>query len=141
MAINLESLSPAELRALIKNAEAHMESARKSQIQDARTKIEAVLKRSGFTLGEVYSTRGGKGAKGSKAAVAPKYRNPENKAQTWSGRGKRPTWFVEALRKRGVTTESLLIAGAPNAALVKKSSPTPTKKALAKRAAKNRSKV
>ena len=28
---------------------------------------------------------------------APKYRNPNNLEQTWSGRGKQPKWFVEAL--------------------------------------------
>jgi DNA-binding protein H-NS len=28
---------------------------------------------------------------------APKYRNPNKPEQTWSGRGKQPKWFVEAL--------------------------------------------
>ena len=111
MAINLESLSPAELQALIKNAEAQMESARKNHVKEVRAKIDAILSGAGLTIGEVYPTRG-KSAKGPKAAVAPKYRNPDNPAQTWSGRGKRPLWFVEALKKRGVTAESLLVAGA-----------------------------
>jgi DNA-binding protein H-NS len=39
---------------------------------------------------------------------APRYRNPENPAETWSGRGPQPAW-VEALRKRGVRLESLRI--------------------------------
>ena len=98
MAINLDSLSPAELQALIKNAEAQMESARKNQVQEVRTKIDALLKSAGLSIDEVYPRRGGKGAKGPKAAVAPKYRNPENAAQTWSGRGKRPRWFNDALK-------------------------------------------
>jgi DNA-binding protein H-NS len=29
--------------------------------------------------------------------VLPKYRNPENPAETWSGRGKQPRWIVAAL--------------------------------------------
>jgi DNA-binding protein H-NS len=29
--------------------------------------------------------------------VAPKFRNPANAQQTWSGRGKRPRWFHDAL--------------------------------------------
>jgi len=86
---------------------------------------------------DIYPARGGKGAKGPKAAVAPKYRNPENPAQTWSGRGKHPVWFDEALKKKGVTAESLLIAGAsPKAAPVKKATARATKKAPAKKAAK-----
>lgn len=140
MAINLEALSPAELQALIKNAEAQMESSRKNHIKDVRTKIDGILASAGLSIGEVYPTRGSKAAKGAKAAVAPKYRNPGNATQTWSGRGKRPAWFVEALKKRGVTAESLLIEGAAvNAApakVAKKSSVKATKKAPAKKKAK-----
>lgn len=134
MAINLETLSPTELQALIKSAEAQMDSARKSQIQDVRNKIEELLRKAGLSLAEVYPARGGKPAKGTKAAVAPKYRNPENPTQTWSGRGKRPLWFVEATKKRGVTAESLLI-GPPA-----KAKAPPAKKAPAKAAKKAASK-
>jgi DNA-binding protein H-NS len=135
MAINLDSLSPAELQALIKNAEAQMESARKNHVKEVRTKIDGILADAGLTIGEVYPTRGGKVAKGPKAAVAPKYRNPDNAAQTWSGRGKRPVWFNDALKKKGVTAESLLIAGATaKAAPAKKpAKKAPSKKASAKK--------
>ena len=34
----------------------------------------------------------------SGGTVAPKYRNPANAEQTWSGRGKRPRWFNDALK-------------------------------------------
>lgn len=133
MAINLEALSPAELQALIKNAEAQMESSRKNHIKDVRAKIDGILASAGLTIGEVYPTRGGKATKGVKAAVAPKYRNPDNSTQSWSGRGKRPRWFVEALKKRGVTPQSLLIDGAAAKA-------APTKKTSAKaQVAKKRS--
>lgn len=36
----------------------------------------------------------------------PRYRNPENPAQTWSGRGPRPRW-IEALLQRGYTLGDL----------------------------------
>jgi DNA-binding protein H-NS len=136
MAINLDSLSPAELQALIKSAEAQMQSAKKSHIQEVRTKIEGLLKSAGLTIDEVYPRRGGQSSKGPKAAVAPKYRNPENPAQTWSGRGKRPLWFSGALKK-GVTADSILIGGsATKSAPAKKVAPKATKKAPAKRSAK-----
>lgn len=129
MAINLQTLSPAELQALIKNAEAQIGSARKNQIQEVRTQIDELLRSSGLSLAEVYPTRGAKGAKGPKQVVAPKYRNPDNAAQTWSGRGKRPLWFVDALKKRGVTAESLLIEGAQKAAPKKAAKKAPAKAA------------
>lgn len=112
MAINLETLSPVELETLIKSAEAQMASSRKNHVKEVRAKIDGILASAGLTIGDVYPTRGGKSTKGTKAAVAPKYRNPHNASQTWSGRGKRPLWFNEALKKKGVTTESLMIAGA-----------------------------
>lgn len=131
MAINLDALSPAELQALIKTAEAQMGAARKNHIHETRAKIDGILASAGLTIGEVYPTRGGKGAKGPKAAVAPKYRNPDNATQTWSGRGKRPLWFVEALKKRGVTAESLLIQGAKAASAKKVAKKAPAKKKAA----------
>lgn len=34
-----------------------------------------------------------------RSAVEPKYRNPSNAAQTWSGRGNRPAWVTQWLAK------------------------------------------
>lgn len=122
MEIDLKALSPKELQALIQSANAHMQEAHTSQIRAVREKMDALLKSSGLTLAEVYPTRGGKklaGKKGSTIPVAPKYRNPSDPSQTWSGRGHQPLWFAKALKTRGVTAESLLIDGAPKAASVK----------------------
>ena len=38
---------------------------------------------------------------------APKYQNPNNATQTWSGRGKQPHWVEQALAQ-GKTLDSLL---------------------------------
>lgn len=133
MAINLENLSPAELQALIQSAEAQMNAARKTHIQSIRAQIDALLSRSGLAIDEVYPRRGGKASKAAKPAVAPKYRNPENPTQTWSGRGKRPQWFNDALKKRGVTAESLLIQGAAKAVPAKAVKKAKAKKASAKK--------
>lgn len=113
MAIDLKALSPKELQSLIANAEAHMQEAKSTQVQEIRKKIDTLLNNAGLTLADVYPTRGGKAGKvGKRAIVAPKYRNPDDASQTWSGRGKRPLWVVAALKRRGVTLDSLLIDGA-----------------------------
>ena len=44
-------------------------------------------------------------AKGGK--VAPKYRNPENAEQTWTGRGIPPTW-ARLMREAGRLDESII---------------------------------
>ena len=113
MAIDLKTLSPKELQSLIANAEAHMQEAKTTQVQEIRKKIDTLLNNAGLSLSDVYPTRGGEVSKaGKRAAVAPKYRNPEDPSQTWSGRGKRPLWMVAVLKRRGVTLDSLLIGGA-----------------------------
>lgn len=35
--------------------------------------------------------------KATRAPAVAKYRHPENAAVTWSGRGRRPQWFLDAL--------------------------------------------
>lgn len=136
MAIDLKALSPKELQALITNANAQMKEAHGNMIQDVRKKIDALLKSAGLTMDEVYPTRRSKGTTGAKkSSVAPKYRNPANPEQTWSGRGKRPLWLAGALKKRGVALESFLIeGGAAKAATTPKSVTKATKKASAKKA-------
>ena len=42
--------------------------------------------------------------------VHPKYRNPEEPSETWSGRGKTPRWLVAAL-KTGHQIEDFAIKG------------------------------
>lgn len=40
--------------------------------------------------------------------VLPKYRNPKNASQTWSGRGKQPRWLKEQLRSGKKLTDLLI---------------------------------
>ena len=40
--------------------------------------------------------------------VAPKYRNPSNHEQTWTGRGVSPTW-VQALKAEGKLDSALIV--------------------------------
>ena len=52
----------------------------------------------------------GKGVRGGlPGAVAPKYRNPDDPAETWAGRGLKPRWLAAAL-KTGKKLEDFSIA-------------------------------
>jgi DNA-binding protein H-NS len=60
------------------------------------------LKQQLATLGEDVGGRGRRGRrvsamKGRK--VAPKYRNPKNRSETWAGRGAMPRWLVAEIKK------------------------------------------
>lgn len=52
----------------------------------------------GFSLAEITGMMSGrKGKSGVKSAAAPKYRNPADHSQTWTGKGRQPEWFKSAL--------------------------------------------
>ena len=46
-------------------------------------------------------------------AVLPKYRNPANPGETWSGRGKRPVWVVAQLKSGKELDDLAIIAVGP----------------------------
>lgn len=50
-----------------------------------------------------------KKATGKRGTVAPKYRNPANVDQTWTGRGRSPLWAAE-LQKSGRLDSALIAA-------------------------------
>ena len=100
------------------------EQALKSKSHDkVLSKIVELAKEAGLTAADIIKAlNSGKPAKAGKAPktvkkgalagkkVAPKYRNPANPEQTWTGRGVSPTW-VQALKAAG-TLDSALIAPA-----------------------------
>lgn len=61
----------------------------------------------GLTLEEVMGTAP-KTTRRSGGKVPPKYRNPNNAEQTWTGRGKQPIWVRELLAQ-GRSLESFTI--------------------------------
>jgi DNA-binding protein H-NS len=86
-----------------------VEAALSSKVTEERRALETKLASlNGFRAG----TKGSKSRNGGGVrAVAPKYRNPENPAETWAGRGLKPRWLATAI-KSGKKAEDFLIAGA-----------------------------
>ena len=75
------------------------------RIAEQRQAVQAKLGKLDRVTGSGSSK---KGAGGSRGAVAPKYRNPNNPEETWAGRGLKPRWLVAAL-KGGKKLESFSI--------------------------------
>lgn len=83
------------------------------------SKIVALAKEAGLTASDIAKALG-QAPKASKLKVAtkrtsslagkkvaPKYRNPANPAQTWTGRGVSPTW-AQALKAQGQLDSALI---------------------------------
>jgi DNA-binding protein H-NS len=102
--LDLNSLTLAELKQLqrdLAKAIAGFDDRKKSE---ARAAVEAHAKELGFTLVELM----GQPSMRSRAPASPKYRHPENESVTWSGRGGKPHWFIDALAS-GQTEASLSV--------------------------------
>ena len=100
--INLHLLSLKELKQLQRDVERAIASYEDRQKAEARAELEAKAKEMGFTLAEVMGIE----AKKTRAPAQAKYQHPENPALTWSGRGRKPQWFADALAA-GKTPEDL----------------------------------
>ncbi len=108
--IDLDSLSLKELTDLLAEIEAAIPDKKKTEIVGLREKLEAIAAEAGYTLAEVVGGRSGKrGSAAGSGTVAVKYRNPENSAETWSGRGRTARWLAEKLKKRGVKLEDFAV--------------------------------
>ncbi|HUB91737.1 MAG TPA: H-NS histone family protein [Dyella sp.] len=99
MAIDIKSLNQNQLNDLIQKAQARQQELEKEKVTRAREKVLALLKAEGVSFEEVFGGAGAaRGKRRGTGTVAPKYRNPADPEQTWSGRGKRPRWFNDALK-------------------------------------------
>lgn len=106
MAINLENYSAKELEALISAAAEQKKKLHKQQLSEVRAKLVAMAREEGYAIEELFGSGSGRGKTGR--TVAPKYRNPADPSQTWTGRGKRPRW-VQAHLDAGKAIQSLEI--------------------------------
>jgi DNA-binding protein H-NS len=104
--MNLKSMTIDELIGLRGKIDAVLTT----KVQDERRSLESELAKLSRVdmAGGRAKTAFGRGVRGK---VAPKFRNPENPAETWAGRGLKPRWLAAAL-KSGKKLDDFMIGGA-----------------------------
>ena len=91
-----------ELETKLASLKAEKQSQERASIKE---KLTAIAKQAGFDIHDLFGRgRGGKGGK-----VAPKYRNPKNPAETWTGRGRMPRWMAAATKGNKAKRDDFLI--------------------------------
>lgn len=101
---DLSTMSLDELKKLQKDVTKAIETFEDRARKTALAEAEAVARQHGFTIDQLV----GKTQKATRAPVLPKYANPKDPAQTWTGRGRKPHWVIDALDS-GKTLEDLSI--------------------------------
>src|SRR3546814_2450350 len=113
------ALSVRELDVLMAKVKQRKAAVKKRKPNAAvRKRIAALVEKEGYSLAELFCGREERSKvvapraaakKGRKLGkVAPKYRNPANAKETWSGRGLQPRWLAELVRQ-GRKAEEFLI--------------------------------
>lgn len=101
-AVDLDRLSLEELKDLKKKVAKAINTYEDRQKQQALAALDEKAREMGFSLSELTG-----GRKARKPSV-PKYRNPNDPSQTWTGKGRQPAWFKDAI-EAGKSPEDMAI--------------------------------
>lgn len=116
MSIDLKNLSTKELQALKSRVEKALSRAEKKMKEEALRAAKEAARKFGYSLEEITDEAApkkparGKAKKtaGKKSKAPPKYANPSDPSQKWSGRGRQPAWFKAAI-EAGANPDDMLI--------------------------------
>jgi DNA-binding protein H-NS len=95
MKIDVDRLSLKQLIELEVKLNRAKSQARDRAKAELKENIEQLLAGTGFTIAELY----GFGGKRGRSSGVPKYANPDDSTQTWTGRGRKPNWLVARMKK------------------------------------------
>ncbi len=90
--VNYEKMSVKELTDHIARAQKALANAKDRERSEIKAKIANLAEHAGFSVGELFG-------KGRGKFVTVKFINPENRSETWTGRGRKPNWLVAKLGK------------------------------------------
>ena len=90
----LDKYSYAELLELKDAVETAITERKAAEAREVKANLEAVASKAGFSLDELFGS-----SKGKRKSATVKYRNPKDSTQTWTGRGRKPNWLVDAVKK------------------------------------------
>jgi DNA-binding protein H-NS len=92
---SLDKLSYAELQDLQKRVQVAMVERKAGEAREVKEKLQALAEKFGFSLAELFGGKRG----GKRGPAVVKYRNSKDTSQTWAGRGRKPNWLVDAVKK------------------------------------------
>jgi DNA-binding protein H-NS len=95
--MDLSKQSLDELKKLKKDVEKAIASFEARKRKEALKAVEQVAREYGVELSDIFGAGGNRKSTTAKAKGTPKFRNPADPSQTWSGRGRQPAWYKAAI--------------------------------------------
>jgi len=90
--VNVDKMSLKDLLELDAKVQRAIGVARDREKSEVKQALAAMAHKRGFSVSELFGGRG----RGKSSA---KYVNPDNRTETWTGRGRKPNWLVAKLKK------------------------------------------
>ena len=92
--MDLSHMSSADLRNLQEQVKRELKQRESQDLAKAREQILAIAQSVGVPLKDLVGNTVPRGKTGT---VAPRYRNPADASQQWTGRGRQPKWVKDWL--------------------------------------------
>jgi len=111
MKVDLKGMTRKELEKLQKDVEKALLKVNEKELKQVRDAAAKLVAKHGFSLEDITGVAPRakrKKSTGPKTVGAPKYANPADSSQTWTGKGRQPTWFKDAVAA-GQSPESMAI--------------------------------
>jgi DNA-binding protein H-NS len=93
--LNVDKLALRDLVDLQQRVQKAISVAKDRERAELKQKISQMAETSGFSVTELFGGRGAS-SRGKSTGVA-RFRNPDNPAETWTGRGRKPNWLLTRL--------------------------------------------
>lgn len=101
---DFSNYTESELQSMIASAQTVLDTKRASRTDEVKAQITELADSVGLTIkfidpfgSKVSDVSDGRTSTLKGVKVPPKYRNPANPAETWTGRGVKPTWLSKLL--------------------------------------------
>jgi DNA-binding protein H-NS len=101
MADDLSKMSRKQLEKLLKDVQKALKTLETREKREAKKAAEEAAAKFGFKLSELTrgESAGGKGSSSKAPLSPPKYANPADPSQTWTGKGRQPNWYRAEVEK------------------------------------------
>jgi DNA-binding protein H-NS len=97
---DLSKMNRKQLQRLIADAQKALKTIETKEKREAKKAAEKAAAKFGFKLSEVIGAAPARttfAKPQTRKKAEPKYANPADKSQTWTGMGRKPKWFIEAI--------------------------------------------
>lgn len=106
--LDMKSLSVEDLRKIKAQAEEQLWEKNQKRIKELREEARELSREIGLPVADIFGIKAAKTSRAKSGKASPKYQNPLNPKQKWSGLGRKPKWFVELI-EQGYSEKDLLI--------------------------------